>query len=92
MARAARMAAQKRSNSPRRRARADFFCRHRRSAWRYVRLRRPVLVCPYGDRFYCILIGVSIGTMFMLILSSHRAGDISKRLLEKLRRTEAVAG
>lgn len=49
MARAARMAAQKRSNSPRRRARADFFCRH-------------------------------------------RAGDISKRLLEKIRRTEAAAG
>src|SRR5262245_52357985 len=57
MARAARMAAQKRSNSPRRRARADFFCRHRRPAWRHVRLRRPVLVCPlwwplllYADR------------------------------------------
>jgi len=50
------------------------------------------LSVPCGDRFYCILIGVSIGTMFMLILSSHRAGDISKRLLEKIRRTEAAAG
>jgi hypothetical protein len=32
------------------------------------------LSVPCGDRFYCILIGVSIGTMFMLILSSHPGG------------------
>jgi hypothetical protein len=35
-------------------------------------------------RFLCILIGVAMGTMFMLILSSHRAGDLSEHLLRKL--------
>jgi Fusaric acid resistance protein-like len=35
-------------------------------------------------RFLCILIGVAIGTMFMLILSSHRVGDLSEHLLRKV--------
>jgi uncharacterized membrane protein YccC len=42
--------------------------------------------------FYCILIGVTIGTMFVLVLSSQWVSNVSKRLLEKLRRSEATAG
>jgi hypothetical protein len=50
------------------------------------------LPVPHGDRFYCILIGVTIGTMFMLILSSQRVSNVSRHLVEKIRRSEAAAG
>lgn len=40
-------------------------------------------------RFFCILIGVAIGTTFMLILSSHRVSDFSKCLLKKIGGSEA---
>jgi hypothetical protein len=35
-------------------------------------------------RFLCILIGVTIGTTFMLILSNDRVGRVSERLLTKI--------
>jgi hypothetical protein len=35
-------------------------------------------------RFFCILIGVAIGTTFMLILSSDRVSGISERLLKRI--------
>jgi Fusaric acid resistance protein-like len=35
-------------------------------------------------RFLCILIGVAIGTTFMLILSSDRVGGVAERLLKKI--------
>jgi hypothetical protein len=35
-------------------------------------------------RFICILIGVAIGTMFMLILSSDWVGGVSERLLKSI--------
>ena len=35
-------------------------------------------------RFYCILIGVTIGTTFMLILSSQWVSNVSKRLVKKI--------
>jgi uncharacterized membrane protein YgaE (UPF0421/DUF939 family) len=43
-------------------------------------------------RFYCILIGVTIGTTFMLIFSSQWVSTVSKRLVKKIRRGEAPAG
>ena len=42
-------------------------------------------------RFYCILIGVTIGTTFVLVLSSQRVSNASKRLGKKIRRSEAPA-
>jgi len=42
-------------------------------------------------RFYCILIGVTIGTALMLILSSQWVSNLSKRLVKKMRRSEAPA-
>jgi uncharacterized membrane protein YccC len=35
-------------------------------------------------RFFCILIGVAIGTAFVLILSSDRVGDVTKRCLKRI--------
>jgi hypothetical protein len=35
-------------------------------------------------RFFCILIGVAIGTVFMLVLSSDRVGDVTKRCLKRI--------
>jgi hypothetical protein len=35
-------------------------------------------------RFFCIFIGVAIGTTFVLILASDRLRDIEKRLLERI--------
>jgi hypothetical protein len=34
-------------------------------------------------RFICILIGVAIGTTFMLILSGDRVSGVSERLLKR---------
>jgi hypothetical protein len=41
-------------------------------------------------RFLCILIGVAIGTTLMLILSSDRVSDLSKRLLKRIRGSEVL--
>ena len=42
-------------------------------------------------RFYYILIGVTIGTTFMLILSSSWVSNVSQRLVKKISRSEAPA-
>jgi Fusaric acid resistance protein-like len=42
-------------------------------------------------RFYCILIGVTIGTALMLLLSSQWVSNLSKRLVKKMRRSEVPA-
>jgi hypothetical protein len=47
-------------------------------------LRNDAMAAGYA-RFFCILIGVAIGTTCMLLLSSERLGGVSERLLKRIR-------
>jgi hypothetical protein len=47
-------------------------------------LRNDAMAAGYA-RFFCILIGVAIGTTCMLLLSSERLGGVSEHLLQRIR-------
>jgi hypothetical protein len=48
---------------------------------------RDDAIAPGRARLFCILIGVTIGTTFVLILGSDRVRDLSERLLKRIGRS-----